>query len=113
MEVTLLLDLWKKMDKNDFTGKVGHEKYVSNGCRVLLKMEHQQQRVNDSKSCFSRFTRNKHDFMCQFFGILYIYHLEKGKTVNRDYYIELLVFLEDEIAKKSHEDLARRATTGC
>ena len=33
-------------------------------------------------------------------GIIYIDYLEKGKYINSDYYIELLVHLKDEIAKK-------------
>ena len=33
-------------------------------------------------------------------GIIYIDYLEKGKYINSDYYIELLVRLKDEIAKK-------------
>ena len=33
-------------------------------------------------------------------GIIYIEYLEKGKYINSDYYIELLVRLKDEIAKK-------------
>ena len=32
-------------------------------------------------------------------GIIYIDYLEKGKYINSDYYIELLVRLKDEIAK--------------
>ena len=39
-------------------------------------------------------------------GIIYINYLEKGKYINSDYYIELLVRLKDEIAKKTtaHEE---------
>ena len=33
-------------------------------------------------------------------GIIYIDDLEKGKYINSDYYIELLVRLKDEIAKR-------------
>jgi len=33
-------------------------------------------------------------------GIIYIDYLKKGKSINSDYYIELLVRLKDEIAKK-------------
>ena len=33
-------------------------------------------------------------------SIIYIDYLEKGKYINSDYYIELLVRLKDEIAKK-------------
>ena len=33
-------------------------------------------------------------------GIIYIDYLERGKYINSDYYIELLVRLKDEIAKK-------------
>ena len=113
----------------------------------LLTMEQKQQRVNDSESCLSLFTRNKQDFLRRYvtmdetsihhftpeskrqsaewraagesrpktqqsadkvmasvfwdaYGIIYIDYLEKGKYINSDYYIELLVRLTDEIARK-------------
>ena len=116
----------------------------------LLTMEQKQQRVDDSESCLSLFTRNKHDFLRRYVTmdetwihhftpeskrqsaewraagesrpkrpktqhlagkvmasvfwdahrIIYIDYLEKGKYINSDYYIELLVRLKDEIAKK-------------
>ena len=36
-------------------------------------------------------------------SILFINYLEKGRTINNEYYITLLVCLKEEIAKKSHK----------
>ena len=36
-------------------------------------------------------------------GILFIYYYEKGKTVNSEYYIALLVCLKEEIDKKQSQ----------
>ncbi len=36
------------------------------------------------------------------YGIIHIDHPEKRKSVNSDYYIELLVFLMDKILKNNH-----------
>ena len=116
----------------------------------LITMEQKQQRVDDSESCLSLFTRNKQDLLRRYVtmvetwihhftpeskrqsvewraadesrpkrpktqqsagkvmasvfwdahGIIYIDYLEKGKYINSDYHIELLLRLKDEIAKK-------------
>ena len=36
-------------------------------------------------------------------GILFIDYLEKGRTINSEYYIALLVYLKEEIAKNGHK----------
>ncbi|GFU16288.1 mariner transposase [Nephila pilipes] len=111
-------------------------------------MEQKQQRVDDSESCLSLFTRNKKDFLRRYVtvdetwihhytpeskrqssewrtagesrpktqqsagkvmasvfwdthGVIFIDYLEKGKSINSDYYIDLLVRLKEEIAKKT------------
>ena len=126
------------------------KKVFSKWVSRLLTMEQKQQRVDDSESCLSLFTRNKQDFLRRYVtmdetwihyftpeskrksaewraagesrpkrpktqqsagkvmasvfwdahGIIYIVYLKKGKYINSDYYIELLVRLKDEIAKK-------------
>ena len=42
-------------------------------------------------------------------GILFFDYLEKGRTINSEYYIALLVRLKDEIAKKTASNEEERA----
>ena len=42
-------------------------------------------------------------------GILFIDYLEKGRTISREYYIALLVYLKEEIAKKWPEMKKKKA----
>ena len=41
-------------------------------------------------------------------GILFIDYLEKGRTINSEYYIALLVHLKEEIAKKNGHKSTRK-----
>jgi hypothetical protein len=43
---------------------------------------------------------SRYQFIWDAHCIIYIDYLEKGKSINSNYYIELLVLLKDEIAKK-------------
>lgn len=130
--------------------KLSMKKVFSKWVPRLLSMEQKQQRVDDSESCLSLFTRNKKDFLRRYVtmdetwihyytpeskrqssewrtagesrpkrpktqqsagkvmasvfwdthGVIFIDYLEKGKSINSDYYIDLLVRLKEEIAKK-------------
>ena len=49
--------------------KLGMKKMFSKWVPRLLPMEQKQQRVDDSESCLSLFTRNKQDFLRRFLTI--------------------------------------------
>ena len=130
--------------------KLSLKKVFSKWVPRLLSMEQKQQRIDDSESCLSLFTRNKKDFLRRYVtmdetwihhftpeshrqssewraagesrpkrpktqqsagkvmasvfwdthGVIFIDYLEKGKSINSDYYIDLLVRLKEEIAAK-------------
>ncbi|KAM8718589.1 hypothetical protein ACLKA7_001318 [Drosophila subpalustris] len=105
---------------------LGMKKVFSKWVPRLLTPEQKQQRIDESKSCLDMFTRNKSSaewhgagesrpkrpktqqlagkVMASVFwdahGIIFIDYLQKGQTINSDYYMALLERLKDEIAKK-------------
>ena len=149
-EIAKIVNISTRSVSTILNEKLGMKKVFSKWVPRLLTMEQKQQRVDDSESCLSLFTRNKQDFLRRYVtmderwihhftpgskrqsaewhaagesrpkrpktqqsagkvmvsvfwnahGIIYIDYLEKGKYINSDYYIELLVRLKDEIAKK-------------
>ena len=91
----------------------------------LLTVDQKQQRIYDSERCLQLFQLNKKDFLRKYAtmdetplhssrwksskatkeaninwqGILFIDYLEKGRTINSEYHVALMVHLKEEITE--------------